>query len=127
MFTGKTTRRVGRVSPELSVGISEYKNSTTNTGNRREVKVIESKFVGKCYQFSCPHCDGEILVQWQDVNCKIFRHGVYSQKDKEGLPINPHETKENIEKLVDEKAIWGCGKPISMTKDNKEVFACNYI
>ncbi len=126
MSSYATTKRVGKVSIEESAKIYESKDEK-GLGHRREVKAIESKYMGRCYQFSCPHCDGEILVQWHDVNCKVFRHGVYSQEGKKGDPINPHETKENIEKLIDEKAIWGCGKPISMTKDHKQVYACDYI
>lgn len=96
----------------------------------RPVEIINSKFVGKCYHFNCPNCDGGIYVMEHEIACKIFRHGVYSQdfgQCKSGHPINPHETKEVIDKLVDEKLIRGCGKPIKMSDDYKQVSTCDYI
>jgi hypothetical protein len=93
----------------------------------RQVNIIESKFVGKCYSFHCPHCDGMIYVMAHEVACRIFRHGVYSQGPNSGEPINPHESKINIDKLVDEGKIRGCGKPIQMTEDYKQVKTCDYI
>ena len=121
MSSNTVCKNVSRVSTSI-----DCKEVDLDQKHSRSVTTIDSKYIGKCYNFSCPHCDGEILVQWHEVNCKYFRHGVYSQGPQMGDPINPHETKENIEKLHDAKMIWGCGKPISMTADNKQVFTCDY-
>lgn len=102
-------------------------NTFVENKHTRPVNTIDSKYIGKCYEFNCPHCDGGILVQWQDINCKIFRHAVYSHGAQKGNPINPHETQSNIEKLIDQNEIYGCGKPITMSGDCKQVHACDYV
>jgi hypothetical protein len=59
------------------------------------------------------------------VNCGIFRHGVYIENNKQ---INPHAKKELCEKLVAEKLIFGCGKPFKL-KFNGENYVgeiCDY-
>lgn len=92
--------------------------------HERDVHTLECKSM---YMFNCPNCDGTIIVQINEVNCLIFRHGVYSQGHKIGQPINPHETKENIDKMVDEKLIDGCGKPIQMNQNHTKVYSCSYV
>jgi hypothetical protein len=65
--------------------------------------------------FSCPNCDGTVVVLANQVNCRIFRHGINT---KTGQPIGPHDSKESIEKLVDSGAILGCGKPFKLDNHN---------
>ena len=40
---------------------------------------------------TCPHCTKPILVYVKDINCAIFRHGVYK---KTGLQIDSHSPKK---------------------------------
>lgn len=65
--------------------------------------------------FSCPHCQGSILVYRQDLHCRIFRHGVYRTT---GEPIPPHAPKEYCEQLVLQDMIYGCGKPFQVIQQN---------
>lgn len=74
---------------------------------------------------SCPHCQIPILIE--QLNCKIFRHGIFITN---GQQMNPHETKEVCEYFVANKMIYGCGKPfrIISTEDGSLVaIVCGYI
>ena len=71
---------------------------------------------------SCPSCEGSIIVFQNEINCAIFRHGVYVKSFKQ---IDPHLPKEQCDTLVNEKKIIGCGKPFRVV-DGKAV-ACDYI
>lgn len=100
----------------------------------KELKVTHERDISmtdcyKYYIFCCPNCDGSIIVATNEVNCSIFRHGTYTQGNTErrGKPISPHESKEVIDKLVDEGAILGCGKPFRIDVNNLKVFTCGYI
>jgi hypothetical protein len=78
----------------------------------------------------CPHCNGVIIVLEKQLNCKIFRHGIFK---KNGNQIDPHLKKEECEMLIRDKKIWGCGKPfkvIESIKDQKKIYKaeiCDYI
>ena len=48
------------------------------------------------YFFNCPHCGEEIIVHKSEVNCKIFRHGVYKSTKEQ---INPHMSKKECDRL----------------------------
>jgi hypothetical protein len=65
----------------------------------------------------CPHCGNLVFVYLQELNCKIFRHGVYKSTY---LQMNPHETRENCEDLVAREEIIGCGKPFEIQFANGE-------
>jgi hypothetical protein len=71
----------------------------------------------------CPHCTGCIIVHHAELNCRIFRHGVYRHSHQ---PIPPHASKEECERLVAENVIEGCGKPFRVT-DTMEAVPCDYI
>jgi hypothetical protein len=74
---------------------------------------------------SCPHCQSPILIE--QLNCKIFRHGIFITN---GQQMNPHETKEVCEYFVANKMIYGCGKPfriISATNGSLVAIVCGYI
>jgi hypothetical protein len=77
-------------------------------------------------ELECPHCKNYFIVNEKEINCGIFRHAVYKKNIK---PINPHETKENCEKLIKEELIYGCAKPFKISKqENKYVIEiCDYI
>lgn len=70
----------------------------------------------------CPHCQGGIIIAGNEINCKIFRHGVFKINSQQ---INPHECKEQCEKFYRENAIFGCGKPFRF--DGVKVEKCDYI
>ena len=79
------------------------------------------------YCFQCPHCELFIQVQKTQVNCKIFRHGVYKRNNEH---INPHTDKMTCDKLLNENEIYGCGKPFMFVDDLKGgylVKKCEYI
>ena len=74
----------------------------------------------------CPHCNEFISINLLDINCAIFRHGVF--KDTlESIP--PHSTKEYCEQLVEREYIFGCGKPFRLIIENNEYKTeiCDYI
>lgn len=73
--------------------------------------------------YKCPHCGDIILVNKKDINCGIFRHGVLKDGMKQ---INPHASKEECNRLLNEGLIFGCGKPFKITED-KKIYICDYI
>ena len=76
--------------------------------------------------FKCPHCKEHILVNTNEINCGIFRHGVFKHTNEQ---INPHETKENCDKFIQKNLIYGCAKPFQIIKNNDkyEILICEYI
>jgi len=80
------------------------------------------------YELSCPHCNGGIIVQRNELNCRIFRHGVYLNMQ----PMNPHTPKEECDRLVQTNQIIGCGKPFRVINepngtDKLIAVKCDYI
>ena len=73
---------------------------------------------------SCPHCN--LFVHIEQINCGIFRHGVFI-KTKEQIP--PHLSKEKCDELFKNKKIYGCGKPFQIIKVDEEwkIIICDYI
>lgn len=74
------------------------------------------------YQFRCPHCQAIIQVAYNQVNCKIFRCGVYKKNNQ---PIPPHTSKKECDRLTNNNLINGCGKPFKF--NGKNVTICDYI
>lgn len=121
-----------------SINLAQNKALNVDTIHYRDVNIVtnlndesdETK-QSKSLVFYCPHCDGTIVVDQNDVNCGIFRHGHYNGNDRNGLkkwqPLQPHETESNIIYLCDNDLINGCGKPIMLSSDKKQVFTCKYI
>jgi hypothetical protein len=78
----------------------------------------------------CPHCFNEVLIYKNEINCAIFRHGIYKHN---GEQISPHAPKEECERLFQEEKIFGCGKPFKLVKiidnDIERYIAeiCDYI
>lgn len=73
----------------------------------------------------CPNCS--LLVYIQDINCAIFRHGIYKTN---GEQIDPHLCKEKCDELSKRDQIWGCGKPFKLILINDseaQLVACDYI
>ncbi len=76
-------------------------------------------------EFECPHCKDIVIVNTNELNCGIFRHGVFKET---GQQMNPHETKANCDKFAAENKIYGCGKPFEIIKVNEKykVSICDY-
>ena len=73
---------------------------------------------------NCPHCEGTIEII--ELNCHIFRHGVYKSN---GQQIDPHAPQNICEQLIANNEIDGCGKPFQIIKENDVYVAvvCAYI
>jgi hypothetical protein len=74
---------------------------------------------------ACPTCSGDILILEEEINCAIFRHAMY----KDGNFINPHHSKEDMELLIKDNRIWGCGNPFKLIQvDNSyNAILCDWI
>lgn len=76
------------------------------------------------FEIKCPHCEEYVIIE--QINCAIFRHGVF----KSGMiQINPHLSKLDCDNLVENNLIYGCGKPFRLVKEN-DVWVgikCDYI
>ena len=74
----------------------------------------------------CPHCKEHIVVNLKELNCKIFRHGIYKNNGKQ---IDPHASKEICDELIKNDVIYGCGKPFQIIEinDTFEIKKCDYI
>jgi hypothetical protein len=79
----------------------------------------------------CPHCHQ--LIEVLELNCRIFRCGVYKSTFKQ---IDPHLPKDQCDELALCGEIYGCGKPFQIldrpeTGDHGEtlydVVICGYI
>jgi hypothetical protein len=73
---------------------------------------------------NCPHCLLPIIID--QLNCCIFRHGILIESNKQ---INPHSSIELCNFYVEQKKIYGCGKPFQIIKEDNEYKAviCGYI
>ena len=69
---------------------------------------------------NCPHCQG--LVEIIELNCCIFRHGVFKDTD---IQIDPHLIETECNRLVEQDLINGCGKPFRIVDGVVEI--CGYI
>lgn len=65
--------------------------------------------------FTCPYefCQGTITVAPNQINCGVFRHGVYKQS---GRPIGPHLSKEKCLELIRQNKVHGCAQPFRIRK-----------
>jgi hypothetical protein len=72
----------------------------------------------------CPHCNNHVLIE--QLNCKIFRHGIFKCNN---IQINPHSTKEECEYYIKNDLIYGCGKPFIIIENNNELKTeiCEFI
>jgi hypothetical protein len=69
---------------------------------------------------NCPHCHEYIEIV--EINCSIFRHGVYKTNYQQ---INPHLPKAECDRLQQNDLIFGCGKPFIIRENKAEI--CDYI
>jgi hypothetical protein len=74
---------------------------------------------------NCPHCS--IVVEVIELNCKIFRCGIFKNSLQQ---IHPHLPQLDCEKLISEDLIYGCGKPFRVDINSKGKYIssiCDYI
>jgi hypothetical protein len=84
-------------------------------------------FDEQSFILNCPHCQEFLMIHKEEIKCAIFRHGIYNDSLE---PIDPHTPKNICEKLVEEKKIYGCGKPFQLFIDvSGQPFTqeCDYI
>jgi hypothetical protein len=79
--------------------------------------------------FTCLHCGEKFIVKENEFNCRILRHAVYKNTLKE---INPHTSKEECERLLNEDLVYGCAKPLRIlpyknSDGDYEIEICDYI
>ena len=74
----------------------------------------------------CPNCQEFISIDKNEINCHIFRHGVYKTTFKQ---IEPHSSKLDCDYLFNNKLIYGCSKPFMLVleKDTYIAKTCDYI
>lgn len=72
----------------------------------------------------CPHCQEYLEIE--EINCGIFRHGVYKTS---GEQLYPHLDQRSCEQLVASDQIYGCGKPFQVVfaEGAYIVSICGYI
>lgn len=74
---------------------------------------------------TCPHC--QCSVEILEINCAIFRHAVFKHNNQQ---LNPHASKQECDRLAEQGAIYGCGKPfrvVSKGNNEYEAIQCDYI
>jgi hypothetical protein len=78
----------------------------------------------KGFEVKCPHCEEYVIIE--QINCAIFRHGIFKENFNQ---INPHLSKNECEQLVAKNLIYGCGKPFMIKKINGiwTGIICDYI
>lgn len=59
----------------------------------------------------CPHCG--IHIEILELNCKIFRCGVFK---KDFRQIDPHASKKMCDLYAESGLIYGCGKPFTVSE-----------
>ena len=84
---------------------------------------------GTDFVFTCLHCGDPFVVRGGEFNCRILRHGVMRSTME---PMNPHAPRPECERMVREGLIYGCGKPLRITRErdmsgNYIVEICDYI
>ena len=90
------------------------------------------------HYFICPHpeCGGMVEVPPNQLNCKIFRHGIYKTNIpgtivKKGTQVHPHAPKELCDYLRENNLVYGCCKPCRITTINSDgslvAEICDYI
>ena len=79
------------------------------------------------YIFQCPNCNHDVIVDKRDINCCIFRHGIFKNNFQQ---IPPHSSENMCKKYIENDQIYGCGLPFQInfiSETNYEVIKCDYI
>lgn len=113
-------RQVGYVKPRLVVDVKKEIASEAKTDD--EWVSVD----GDVYRVRCPGCGGVVEVKKGQVNCAIFRHGVF----KDGSQVPPHSTEAQIKMFRAVNIMEGCGAPFKLIDDGKEgkiAITCGYV
>lgn len=73
----------------------------------------------------CPHCNDPVWIE--QINCGIFRHGIFRHNHEQ---IPPHAPESECNRLIREEQIYGCGKPFQVILNPSGqviVQICDYI
>lgn len=85
---------------------------------------------GEFYIFKCPYddCDGQIIINKNEINCKIFRHAILK---KTMAQISQHATKNECDSYLQNEEVYGCARPFCLVIDQEtnkiKVEICDYI
>jgi len=79
--------------------------------------------MGDYLVLKCPHCNDLVFIYLSELNCRIFRHGVFKNTNV-GIP--PHSTKAECEQYIKNDQIVGCAKPFYLDASLNPV-VCDYI
>jgi hypothetical protein len=69
----------------------------------------------------CPHCQGGFEVDL--ILCGVFRHAVLKGN---GVLVSPHASEKELDELLQQDLIYGCGKPFFYNAKSPPV-VCDYI
>ena len=87
-----------------------------------EIEQNVSTIENGIFHYKCPWCNGEIITHPNEINCSIFRHGIFKNS---GMQIYQHLPKNEVDKLINNNEIYGCGKPYKFMGNHVE--RCDYI
>ena len=81
--------------------------------------------VDEFYYFSCPHCNEEIIVKENELNCRIFRHAYFKSNYQQ---VDPHLPKYLCDEYKNKDMVYGCCKPFEIINSNNNLYAirCDY-
>lgn len=73
---------------------------------------------------NCPHCN--LITEILEINCAIFRHGIYKNNFQQ---MHPHSPKEICDHAIQNNLIYGCGLPFKIVNVGNQYNAiiCDYI
>ena len=76
-----------------------------------------------CYETRHMDCNVPVLIE--QLNCRIFRHGILKSNNTQ---INPHASKEECDYYIKNDLIYGCGNPFRILENNEfKTVICEYI
>jgi len=101
-FFGNRHLRAGQVLGELQFGMAEPEGKGDG-----ETFVLD----GMYWRVRCPHedCGLWFEVRTDEVNCTIFRHGIFKAT---GHMLDPHSSQQTCEDAMARDELYGCGKPV---------------
>jgi len=92
----------------------KIKEENNNTNNDDDDYIVRD----------CPSCGEYVIIFKNELNCKIFRHGIFKDSHKQ---IPPHSNKLLCDSLFDKTLIYGCGKPFIYDNNDTKLKLCGYI
>ena len=66
--------------------------------------------------YSCPYCHEMIYIEECDMNCRLFCHALYKNSYQQ---VNPHISIDEINNLINNNLIIGCGKTFTININNE--------